>query len=177
MRHYEEKILGKSSTECCSFCGRNFSTSRYSTGHYLAKTRDHIIPRSKGGINYKINLIDVCQTCNSFKSDMMPDEFFDKVRVHIKKRVGWRNISITLFEIILENSSRLINERINKHGDKLFRRGKVAGTAKDKQIAYCNHPKVNQRIIKTDLPVTEKWTQEQFDDFFRGKTHFHYYAP
>jgi len=39
----------------------------------LAKTRDHYIPLSRGGLNVKENIRSACYRCNALKGDMMPD--------------------------------------------------------------------------------------------------------
>lgn len=42
-------------------------------------TRDHIVPQSKGGKNGSYNLVAACVPCNWFKSDLMPDEWLEKL--------------------------------------------------------------------------------------------------
>lgn len=50
----------------CAYCGRKMV--RNTETH---PTRDHVIPRSKGG---RITVL-CCLTCNQIKGDMMPDEW------------------------------------------------------------------------------------------------------
>ncbi len=51
----------------CQYCLAKVTEDTY----YL----DHIIPRAKGGTNYKNNLITSCQSCNSNKSDNSAEDF------------------------------------------------------------------------------------------------------
>lgn len=50
----------------CQYCSRKLSNS---TG-----TRDHIIPKSKGGKNSWVNLVACCTECQAKKADRHPDE-------------------------------------------------------------------------------------------------------
>jgi hypothetical protein len=45
----------------CAYCNKIFGVTSLS--------RDHIIPRSKGGLNNWMNCITACQRCNQFKKD------------------------------------------------------------------------------------------------------------
>lgn len=56
----------------CPYCGRLIVP-----GHpELAPTRDHVLPRSKGGTA----LLIVCWRCNNDKGDTMPDVYLDRLR-------------------------------------------------------------------------------------------------
>ena len=46
----------------CAYCGGHFPNY-----HHLS--RDHIVPRSKGGDNVWMNCVTACKECNSHKSD------------------------------------------------------------------------------------------------------------
>lgn len=50
----------------CRYCGANASTTLLHV--------DHVIPRSKGGIDAPENLVAACATCNAGKSDVRLDE-------------------------------------------------------------------------------------------------------
>ena len=50
----------------CQYCGTKVSMT---TG-----TRDHVIPRSRGGPDTLLNVVTACRTCNVRKDDRTPDE-------------------------------------------------------------------------------------------------------
>ncbi len=50
----------------CAYCGGLFK--------HADLTRDHIVPRSKGGKDVWMNVVTSCKTCNSLKGDVMPGE-------------------------------------------------------------------------------------------------------
>lgn len=50
----------------CMYCGQLFPTSQL--------TRDHIIPRSKGGKDIWTNCATACSRCNCHKADRTPEE-------------------------------------------------------------------------------------------------------
>jgi 5-methylcytosine-specific restriction endonuclease McrA len=43
-------------------------------------TRDHIVPRSKGGTNVKENLLNSCAACNETKNDMRLLEWIEELQ-------------------------------------------------------------------------------------------------
>lgn len=47
----------------------------YCEKHVQELTIDHIIPRSKGGTNYHLNLIPCCEHCNKWKSSNTLEEW------------------------------------------------------------------------------------------------------
>ena len=51
----------------CYYCGEQLSRRR--------ATKDHIVPRSKGGSNEQTNIVDACRMCNSEKGRLSIDEF------------------------------------------------------------------------------------------------------
>lgn len=50
----------------CAYCGNEFTPSRL--------TRDHIIPRSKGGSNKWTNVVTSCKACNVEKDNRTPEQ-------------------------------------------------------------------------------------------------------
>ncbi|TVZ40948.1 HNH endonuclease [Alteromonadaceae bacterium 2753L.S.0a.02] len=51
---------------CCMYCGKQFN--------YSELTRDHIMPRSRGGSDTWVNLVAACERCNNHKADRTPEE-------------------------------------------------------------------------------------------------------
>lgn len=61
----------------CAYCGKEVSLKKI--------TRDHVIPKSKGGANAVENILPACKSCNQSKGDMNLDDFrlvFFKDRPH-----------------------------------------------------------------------------------------------
>lgn len=56
----------------CRYCGRSFDD-------YISKTKDHVIPVSKGGLDRKENRRPCCYDCNQWKSDKMPKDWLDEL--------------------------------------------------------------------------------------------------
>lgn len=50
----------------CQYCGKRISMH--------SGTRDHVIPRSRGGRDVLSNVVTACQTCNADKGDRLPHE-------------------------------------------------------------------------------------------------------
>ncbi len=51
---------------CCLFCGEVYGASML--------TRDHIVPRSRGGADIWVNVVTACRPCNQKKADKTPEE-------------------------------------------------------------------------------------------------------
>lgn len=47
----------------CAYCGKNHLASKL--------TRDHVIPRAKGGANNWMNCVTACKGCNNMKGDSL----------------------------------------------------------------------------------------------------------
>ena len=54
----------------CQYCGRHRSQLR---GRQFL-TRDHIVPKSRGGLNSWENVVTSCSPCNNRKGDHLPSE-------------------------------------------------------------------------------------------------------
>lgn len=65
------KIIYRKSKGHCCLCGNFVDYEEY--------TIDHIIPLAKGGTNELNNLQCACKVCNNIKTDVLPDEFMDKI--------------------------------------------------------------------------------------------------
>lgn len=70
VKRYDIKFLMKQSIKRCEYCGHLFGD-----GNRFACTLDHVIPTSKGGSHFATNLRLCCKRCNSFKNNLMPEQW------------------------------------------------------------------------------------------------------
>ena len=54
----------------CQYCGRTNSALRQRE----SLTRDHVVPLSRGGLNVWTNVVTACSSCNTRKTDRLPEE-------------------------------------------------------------------------------------------------------
>jgi 5-methylcytosine-specific restriction endonuclease McrA len=66
-------LLGAPVIGECTYCGDP------------ATTRDHIVPRSRGGSDDPSNLTPACLGCNASKQDRTPDEWLADLRIRVRK--------------------------------------------------------------------------------------------
>ena len=64
--NFTNRMLFKRDNYQCMYCGFDF--------HYADFTRDHIIPRSKGGKDRWENVVAACKRCNHSKADRTPEQ-------------------------------------------------------------------------------------------------------
>lgn len=50
----------------CAYCGGHFKDNDL--------TRDHVLPKSKGGLDKWENVVAACETCNNWKADRTPEQ-------------------------------------------------------------------------------------------------------
>lgn len=50
----------------CGYCGRTYKEEKL--------TRDHILPKSRGGKDIWTNVITACKGCNNYKDNLTPEE-------------------------------------------------------------------------------------------------------
>jgi len=53
----------------CAYCGRR----QAELGSRERLTRDHLVPRSKGGADVWLNVVTACSSCNHRKNDRLPE--------------------------------------------------------------------------------------------------------
>jgi hypothetical protein len=58
----------------CYYCGKPLGTSA-EKGHPNELTKDHVIPRERGGPDELENLVPACRSCNTMKGPRTADEF------------------------------------------------------------------------------------------------------
>lgn len=61
----------------CHYCNKVFPASKI--------TKDHIVPRSKGGANAAYNIVPACRPCNQDKGDKRPTCDCEKCREAIAR--------------------------------------------------------------------------------------------
>lgn len=65
--------------KACRYCARQFEDN------YLERTKDHIVPMSRGGLDKKENRVACCFDCNQWKSDKPLDKWLKELQTIIKK--------------------------------------------------------------------------------------------
>lgn len=65
-RGFNNRMLFRRDNYHCMYCGTQHS--------HVNLTRDHIVPRSKGGKDIWENVVAACHRCNHFKADRTPEE-------------------------------------------------------------------------------------------------------
>ena len=60
------RLLARRDRHICMYCGHKFSLSEL--------TRDHVMPKSRGGKDAYENLVIACKACNNRKGDRTPEE-------------------------------------------------------------------------------------------------------
>lgn len=89
----------------CCYCGKPFSGT-------VICTKDHVIPKSKGGSSLPANKRNCCRQCNHEKADLFLEQYLEKVSR------GWT--SKKKVHIKAENILHLI-EYVKIKGEALFR--------------------------------------------------------
>jgi len=66
----------------CYYCGTDVDD--------FSRTKDHLIPESRGGIRANKNSVPSCGDCNRLKADMDPDEFLRAIKsmIQLEKRTS-----------------------------------------------------------------------------------------
>lgn len=65
------KYVDTAEAVICFWCRRKIAKDQ--------RTVDHFMPLAKGGAHAASNLVAACKTCNSYKRDLIPDEFIHRV--------------------------------------------------------------------------------------------------
>lgn len=108
-------------TRRCYYCKRPFGFGFSGCDGVLKRTRDHIIPKSRGGIFGKDNLIDACHVCNGLKANKTPTEFSAELIKILRNRKFDLN-NRQYFETVLESTIQLIHQ-IGPYQQNLLRKG------------------------------------------------------
>lgn len=76
----------------------------YCERHYDRLTRDHVTPRSKGGVGLKRNIVVSCTPCNGYKADWLPADYL-LFLIHATPQYFIKN---NLVDTVIHNVGRLI---------------------------------------------------------------------
>lgn len=60
------RLLARRDRHICMYCGHKFPLTEL--------TRDHVLPKSRGGLDVYENLVIACKCCNNRKGDRTPEE-------------------------------------------------------------------------------------------------------
>lgn len=63
---FNNRMLFRRDNYQCMYCGNQ--------QHHLLLTRDHVVPRCRGGRDIWENVVAACSRCNNFKADRTPEE-------------------------------------------------------------------------------------------------------
>lgn len=99
----------------CYYCGRIMTVVGGTR-----KTRDHVVPVSRGGVNHKINKVDCCIDCNSLKGSKTLAQLIRVVEKKISKGKKVVNYSEIETNRIIKNANYLIENCINVYQKQLF---------------------------------------------------------
>lgn len=71
-------VIGKKLCERhnrCWYCGVEMRGKRAGQSHPFRRTRDHLIPTSRGGHDKPYNVVPSCRRCNTEKGNLYLDEY------------------------------------------------------------------------------------------------------
>lgn len=97
----------------CAYCGRHFS-------NYHDLSRDHIIPKSRGGFNTWMNVVTACKECNSEKSNKTLQEAKLELLYLPYEPNHWENMILQNRVVLADQMEFLMagvpkNSRLRKH--------------------------------------------------------------
>jgi len=73
-----------------------------------SRTKDHMIPESRGGIKSNDNTAPACRKCNMLKADMTPEEFKKFMERAITLEYHFTKIKTGYFKKVASNCKRII---------------------------------------------------------------------
>ena len=81
----------------CCYCGKKIN---YTSKDY---TKEHLVPKSKGGNNLSINKKTCCKTCNNWRGNQSLSQFKSIVKFHINSGLGFKDLNILDLNTMIEN--------------------------------------------------------------------------
>jgi len=92
----------------CFYCERIMDAANFGGEIGIYATRDHVIPRSKGGPTTHVNLVNACNACNFLKANLSIPGFIVLLNKLINQSKAPKDIPLELLPIIAKNAYRLL---------------------------------------------------------------------
>lgn len=127
----------------CYYCEVRYGTINKRTNKPLVKTRDHIVPVSRGGVYHNKNIILCCDKCNTFKGNTFLVDFIISIQRMLLGEIQKRYATEYL-TIVLKNSIDLY-KKIKPFEEDLFRKPPIVHKG---VIVPVERPKNEAVIIK-----------------------------
>lgn len=89
----------------CYYCRQRFDED-----YGIDKTKDHVIPLSKGGLDKKENRVPCCFGCNQWKQDLFLNDWLRGIRRLVKKEKPYPSYTLPMMGIMIGNIQRLMDE-------------------------------------------------------------------
>lgn len=140
----------------CAYCEREIFNGLSAPSKRVLKTKDHIIPISKGGKNYFENKVDCCYQCNSIKSNLSLTEFIKVVSSLSKQEVGGNYYNC--IPIVMVNADN-IRKRVEPRMSRLVHKNVAVKKKKKNTIVSKEYPTIRQinkiakQVIGSQLSV------------------------
>jgi hypothetical protein len=110
-----EGAIKKEKKNRCAYCWVQFDEE------YTTRTKDHVVPTSKGGLNSPENKLPCCWNCNQWKGDKLLEEWLKEVKTVLKKE-RWREpYNYNIVARMVNEISRQIAELKTRNKGKVSR--------------------------------------------------------
>lgn len=96
----------------CCYCGIYIT---YTSQLY---TKEHVLPKSKGGNNSNLNKLTCCKNCNNWRGNKSLASFLSDVRYHYRNNIIFKNYTLYDYSIMIENIQE-VNEYFKTNKQKL----------------------------------------------------------
>lgn len=96
----------------CFYCERTFSRllpGEMDNEPMVLRTKDHVIPKSRGGNDTAKNIVIACEKCNRLKGNMFPEDFLSFLKSGVEKH-SYHGYKKANFLLIVHNTQKLIEE-------------------------------------------------------------------
>lgn len=156
----------ENTVEKCYYCQYEFGIYSELRELNLIRTKDHIIPKSKGGNNSELNIIIACSQCNTLKGTRLPTEFakflLKRINIIVKEGgTGTINYPLKRLHLVLQNTNTLI-ETIEPYKEKLLKgyiQPKVKKIVKVKEFGDPSFQGKEVEINKLEKKSPYSWTK------------------
>ena len=92
--------LGRPYSPYCCYCGERIPLHVHSL-HPQAYTREHLVPRSKGGNNTHLNKQPCCKRCNQDKGNLTLEQWIVRLEKRLRRARGGERYRL---EAMVENA-------------------------------------------------------------------------